>query len=75
MVSVPVNLLPRLAGGGASAAANAAGEVFLAFGRVFSGVAREGMRVHVLSSAYSPYQPQEQRQTAVLKGLYLMMGR
>lgn len=51
------------------------GEVFLAFGRVFSGVAREGARVHVLSSAYDPLAPTKQRQTAVLRGLYLMMGR
>lgn len=50
-------------------------EVFLAFGRVFSGVARAGGRVHVLSSAYDPSSPQRQRQTAVLKGLFLMMGR
>jgi ribosome assembly protein 1 len=51
------------------------GEVFLAFGRVFSGVAREGARVHVLSSAYDPAHPDRQRQSAVLRGLYLMMGR
>lgn len=74
MVSVPANLLPRSPGEEVSAS-NAAGEVFLAFGRVFSGVAREGMRVHVLSTAYDPHQPGRQRQTAVLRGLYLMMGR
>lgn len=51
------------------------GEVFLAFARVFSGVAREGARVHVLSQAYDPRHPDKQRQTAVLRGLYLMMGR
>jgi ribosome assembly protein 1 len=86
--------------------AGANGEVFLAFGRVFSGTAREGQRVHVLSAAYDPARPaggggggggeagaaaanghlssalQQQhprapqhRQTAVLRGLYLMMGR
>ena len=76
MISVPANLLPRrpgegLMGGGGSGN----GEVFLAFGRVFSGVAREGARVHVLSAAYDPGQPQQHRQTAVLRGLYLMMGR
>lgn len=54
---------------------SAAGEVFLAFGRVFSGTAREGARVHVLSSAYDPLDPTRHRQTAVLQGLYLMMGR
>lgn len=74
MVSVPSTLLPRVAREEASVT-NAAGEVFLAFGRVFSGVAQEGMRVHVLSSAYDPHQPGRQRQTAVLRGLYLMMGR
>jgi ribosome assembly protein 1 len=76
MVSVPANLLPRAPGeSSAVGAGNAAGEVFLAFGRVFSGVAREGARVHVLSSAYDPRLPGQQRQTAVLRGLYLMMGR
>jgi ribosome assembly protein 1 len=76
MVSVPANLLPRAPGDSSSVGAgNAAGEVFLAFGRVFSGVAREGARVHVLSSAYNPRLPGQQRQTAVLRGLYLMMGR
>jgi ribosome assembly protein 1 len=49
--------------------------VFLAFGRVFSGVAREGQRVHVLSPAYDPRTPHLHRQTAVLTGLFLMMGR
>lgn len=62
-------LLSPLQGEGVS------GEVFLAFGRVFSGVAREGARVQVLSSAYDPLAPGRLRQTAVLRGLYLMMGR
>jgi ribosome assembly protein 1 len=76
MVSVPANLLPRAPGDStAGSTGNAAGEVFLAFGRVFSGVAREGARVHVLSSGYDPRLPGQQRQTAVLRGLYLMMGR
>jgi ribosome assembly protein 1 len=76
MVSVPANLLPRAPGDSAAGGAgHAADEVFLAFGRVFSGVAREGARVHVLSSAYDPRLPGQQRQTAVLRGLYLMMGR
>jgi ribosome assembly protein 1 len=76
MVSVPANLLPRAPGEASSVGSgNAAGEVFLAFGRVFSGVAREGARVHVLSAAYDPRLPGQQRQTAVLRGLYLMMGR
>jgi len=57
-------------------------EVFLAFGRVFSGVARAGATVHVLSAAYDPAAPDAGgaggaplHQTAVLRGLYLMMGR
>lgn len=37
-------------------------EVFLAFGRVFSGVLRDGQAMHVLSAAYNPAQPQLQRQ-------------
>lgn len=74
MVSVPSSLVPRLPGDDPPVS-NAAGEVFLAFGRVFSGVAREGARVHVLSSAYDPAEPDKQRQTAVIRGLYLMMGR
>lgn len=52
------------------------GDVFLAFGRVFSGVARKGLRVHVLSAAYNPSQPfSKHRQIATLGNLYLMMGR
>ncbi len=73
MVSVPVSVLPRRPGD--KPPADATAEVFLAFGRVFSGVAREGARVHVLSAAYDPAAPQQQRQTAVLSSLYLMMGR
>jgi ribosome assembly protein 1 len=49
--------------------------VFLAFGRVFSGFAREGARVHVLSAAYDPAAPDCHRQSAPITGLYLMMGR
>lgn len=37
-------------------------EVFLAFGRVFSGVLQDGQAVHVLSAAYNPAQPHLQRQ-------------
>ena len=37
-------------------------EVFLAFGRVFSGVLHDGQAVHVLSAAYNPAQPHLQRQ-------------
>jgi ribosome assembly protein 1 len=74
MISIPSNLLPRRPGEPAPAAGGN-DEVFLAFGRVFSGVAREGARVHVLTSAYDPREPSRHRQTAVLRGLYLMMGR
>lgn len=37
-------------------------EVFLAFGRVFSGVLKDGQSMHVLSAAYNPTQPHLQRQ-------------
>ncbi len=70
---MPVSLLPRLPG--EPAPANGLEERFLAFGRVLSGVVREGQRVHVLSAAYDPSRPGEQRQSAVLGQLYLMMGR
>lgn len=51
-------------------------EVFLAFGRVFSGTARPGQAVHVLSAAYSPEAPgSPHRSSAVLGPLYMMMGR
>jgi ribosome assembly protein 1 len=72
-LAVPASLLPRLPGDPLPASTTE--EVFLAFGRVFSGVAREGQRVHVLSAAYDPSKPDEQRQSAVLSALYLMMGR
>jgi len=76
MISIPSNLLPRRPGDPPhSIPTGGNGEVFLAFGRVFSGVAREGARVHVMTSAYDPWDPTKQRQSAVLTGLYLMMGR
>ncbi|MEW5299576.1 MAG: hypothetical protein WDW36_002577 [Sanguina aurantia] len=90
MVSVPASLLPRAvpsahgngSSGGDRAVADVGGthgssngEVFLAFGRVFSGVARVGQRVHVLSAAYDPARPEAHRQSVVLTGLYMMMGR
>lgn len=75
MISVPASLLPR-APGEAPPPASPSGEVFLGFGRVYSGVAREGATVHVLSAAYHPGRPGEQhRSTATIRGLYLMMGR
>lgn len=58
MVAVPRGLVPRAPGepthGSHGSAADE--EVFLGFGRVFSGVARPGCRVHVLSAAYNPAQ-------------------
>eukprot|EP00798_Chlamydomonas_sp_ICE-L_P013599 gene13599-19472_t len=60
---------------GEPAPANPTDEVFLAFGRVFSGVAREGQAVHVLSAAYSPQDPSSHSQPAVMSALYMMMGR
>ncbi|KAG2498450.1 hypothetical protein HYH03_003706 [Edaphochlamys debaryana] len=86
MVAVPLGLLPRAPGEavplpGAPAMAGgplpsvAHDEVFLGFGRVFSGVARPGRRVHVLSGAYNPAAPDQQRQSVVLGPLYMMMGR
>lgn len=51
------------------------GDVFLAFGRVFSGVARAGSHIHVMSSAYNPDAPDTHRQTCVLGELFMMMGR
>lgn len=41
---------------------NPSQEVFLAFGRVFSGMLKEGQSMHVLSAAYNPMQPHLQRQ-------------
>ena len=46
-------------------------EVFLAFGRVFSGVLRDGQSVHVLSAAYNPMQPHLQRQVLQVSQLQL----
>lgn len=42
---------------------------------MYSGVARPGQRVHVLSGAYNPASPAAQRQSVVLGGVYMMMGR
>ncbi|GIL84225.1 hypothetical protein Vretifemale_12915, partial [Volvox reticuliferus] len=79
MVAVPRGLLPRVPGeGGATHGSQLQqdhDEVFLGFGRVFSGVAQPGQRVHVLSGAYNPAAPTTQRQTAVLGAVYMMMGR
>ena len=37
-------------------------EVFLAFSRIFSGVINNGQTVHVLSAAYNPARPDQERQ-------------
>ena len=36
-------------------------EVFLAFSRIFSGVIWDGQTVQVLSAAYSPARPEQER--------------
>lgn len=59
MIAVPAGAVPRLPGEAPPADAHA--EEFLAFGRVFSGVVREGMRVQVLSAAYTPLRPDQHR--------------
>jgi ribosome assembly protein 1 len=59
MVAVPAGALPLLPGERPPADLHA--DEFLAFGRVFCGVLREGQRVHVLSAAYSPLQPDRHR--------------
>ncbi|GMH33552.1 hypothetical protein BSKO_01386 [Bryopsis sp. KO-2023] len=73
MMAVPVSVLPRSPGDPIRADPNS--DEFLAFGRVFSGIARAGMEVHVLSPAYDPTNPDAHRQVTTLGNLYLMMGR
>ncbi|KAK9824164.1 hypothetical protein WJX72_008216 [[Myrmecia] bisecta] len=73
MVAVPALALPRQPG--APGPENPKEERFLAFGRVFSGVLRDGQAVHVLSPAYNPAEPDAQRQQLQVDGIYLMMGR
>lgn len=52
MVAMPRSILPRQPGDPVPAASSSGNdEVFVAFGRVYSGVAREGVRIHVLSGA------------------------
>lgn len=54
---------------------NPMGDAFLAFGRVFSGTARKGRQVHILSALYDPTSSNPSEQSAALGQLYLMMGR
>lgn len=59
MVAVPAAALPLAPG--ERPPVDPTKEVFLGFGRVFSGVLRVGQRVHVLSPLYSPLNPQHHR--------------
>ena len=68
MVAVPAGALPRRPGD--AAVADNRAEVFLAFGRVFAGVVREGAHVHVLSPAYNPAFPAAHRQEAQVSNLH-----
>lgn len=51
MISVPASALPR---DGPPLTGNTEGEVFLGFGRVFSGTLRAGQKVYVLAENYDP---------------------
>ncbi|KAL4448964.1 hypothetical protein ABPG77_007681 [Micractinium sp. CCAP 211/92] len=73
MVAVPANALPRLPG--EPGPANPQEERFLAFGRVFAGVVRQGQTVQVLPATYNPADPASERQEARIDALFLMMGR
>ncbi|CAK0786123.1 hypothetical protein CVIRNUC_009336 [Coccomyxa viridis] len=73
MVAVPASALPRVPG--EPGPRDPSQEVFLAFSRIFSGVIRDGQTVQVLSAAYSPARPEQDRLEVQVKGLYLMMGR
>lgn len=62
MVAVPLSTLPRTPGEPLPQPdGEGCNDVFLAFGRVWAGVMREGQRVHVLSDAYSPRAPNMHR--------------
>ena len=76
MISVPRSTIPRRHGEVSSFSSSE--EVFLAFGRVFSGIIREGQTVMVLQADYNPYHPSEDGKSASLttiSDVYLMMGR
>lgn len=60
MVAVPLSAVPRQIGAAPPVATQ--GNVFVAFGRVFSGLLRDGDTMHVLSAAYHPSRPHEHRQ-------------
>lgn len=65
MIALPAAAIPVAQG--APEPRDPDAEVFLAFGRVYSGVLRVGQRVHVLSAAYSPANPQLHRCAPGLK--------
>lgn len=76
MIAVDPTWIPRSTSGVLDLKRRSKEDVFLAFGRVFSGVARPGLKVHVLSSGFDPSQPfTKHRQVCTLGDLYLMMGR
>ena len=60
MIAVPASLLPRSPG--QPAPADLGSDVFLAFARVFSGQLKDGDTVQVLSAAYNPLNPDQDRQ-------------
>jgi ribosome assembly protein 1 len=64
MVAVPAVALPLAPG--ERPPVDPRKEVFLGFGRVFSGVLRVGQRVHVLSPVYSPLNPQQHRYVGIV---------
>jgi ribosome assembly protein 1 len=64
MVAVPAIAVPVKPG--SRPPADPHKEIFLGFGRVFSGVLREGMRLHVLSPLYSSLQPHQHRRVRAL---------
>ena len=71
MVAVPLSALPRRAGEAPRASSH--GTCFVAFGRVFCGVLRDGDVVHVLSAAYHPLRPHAYRQEVkVLRRLHFL---
>lgn len=79
MVSVPVTSLPRKIGQ-PSRSFDAKEEIFLAFGRVFAGVIKEGQDVYVLQADYDPItMAHDETSSSISKTtineLYLMMGR
>ena len=68
MLAVPMSAVQGMIGVGDS--------VFLGFGRVYSGVLREGDKMYVINGAYDPSQPEDGAcEEVVIEELYLMMGQ